>query len=625
MPEAGLEGSLGGITLVLDSGGSEAIQTVIDTSTIDLILTGTQLSAAVVANSIGPTQVDETTAYTWTGLHTFGSTAGLNVRMRNASNSVQINFGQYELEGIDYPIIEPLAEDGSITMLQRGGLFLLGDPAITNPQLFFVDNAETLFSSITQGATGNLVFNPSSGISEFNSGATFSLDVTVPDEVYGAGWNGSLEVPTKNAIWDAGFINSTTGNWTGTFDGQEGTYYLARANHTGTQTASTISDFDTQVRTSRLDQMAVPSASISLNSQLITNLASPVSANDAASKSYVDTAVTGLLDYRGSYDASTNLFPSTGGSGLLGAVLKGDFWICSVAGTLGGESVTAGDLIIAIVDTPGQTASNWDLIEHNIGTYVSSVTGTANRVTSTGGTTPQIDISATFEALLGKVASPLSQFAATTSAQLRTVLSDETGTGAAYFQGGDIGTPSAGTLTNCTGLPVSTGVSGLGANVATFLATPSSANLAAALTDEVGTAGFVPFYSTGTWTPTLIGSTTPGAQTYTNQSGAYVRIGNRIFCEGRVAISAKDAGIAGNVQVGGLPFPLNGTVATGATIAMALGFTLAAAGYWMYAQVGTGGVSTMNIRQSNGNADAAITVANMAATSELRFQFDYTT
>lgn len=30
----------------------------------------------------------------------------------------------------------------------------------------------------------------------------FSDDVTVPDEVYGAGWNGSLEVPTKNAVYD---------------------------------------------------------------------------------------------------------------------------------------------------------------------------------------------------------------------------------------------------------------------------------------------------------------------------------------------------------------------------------------------------------------------------------------
>jgi len=55
---------------------------------------------------------------------------------------------------------------------------------------------------------------------------------------------------------------------------------LARANHTGTQAASTISDFDTQVRTSRLDQMAAPTASVSANSQKITNLATPTSNTD---------------------------------------------------------------------------------------------------------------------------------------------------------------------------------------------------------------------------------------------------------------------------------------------------------------------------------------------------------
>jgi hypothetical protein len=55
----------------------------------------------------------------------------------------------------------------------------------------------------------------------------------------------------------------------------------------------------------------------------------------------------------------------------------------------------------------------------------------------------------------------------------------------------NLGTPSAITLTNGTGLPVSTGISGLGSGVATFLATPSSANLAAAVTDETGTGSVV--------------------------------------------------------------------------------------------------------------------------------------
>lgn len=61
-----------------------------------------------------------------------------------------------------------------------------------------------------------------------------------------------------------------------------------------THTASQVADFDTAVRTNRLDQMAVPTASLSLNSQKITNLAEPTASSDGATKNYVDTAVAGL-------------------------------------------------------------------------------------------------------------------------------------------------------------------------------------------------------------------------------------------------------------------------------------------------------------------------------------------
>jgi phage-related tail fiber protein len=71
-----------------------------------------------------------------------------------------------------------------------------------------------------------------------------------------------------------------------------------------TLTASKISDFDTQVRTSRLDQMAVPAADVPFNSFKITGLADPVGAQDAATKAYVDGVAQGL-DAKGSVRAAT--------------------------------------------------------------------------------------------------------------------------------------------------------------------------------------------------------------------------------------------------------------------------------------------------------------------------------
>lgn len=81
----------------------------------------------------------------------------------------------------------------------------------------------------------------------------------------------------------------------------------------------------------------------------------------ASVSSMITAATVGLFDYRGVHDASTNLFPSTGGSGTAGAILKSDTWRISVGGTLGTEVVNAGDFVIALVDTPGTTASNWSI------------------------------------------------------------------------------------------------------------------------------------------------------------------------------------------------------------------------------------------------------------------------
>jgi hypothetical protein len=58
----------------------------------------------------------------------------------------------------------------------------------------------------------------------------------------------SASSPLSYSTTTGAFTLSTAGDWTGTFDGQEGTYYLSRANHSGTQLASTISDFTATAR-----------------------------------------------------------------------------------------------------------------------------------------------------------------------------------------------------------------------------------------------------------------------------------------------------------------------------------------------------------------------------------------
>lgn len=107
---------------------------------------------------------------------------------------------------------------------------------------------------------------------------------------------------------------------------------------------------------------------------------------EKAIKTYIASAVAGLWDYRGAYDASSNTFPTSGGSGTGGAILKGDIWVISVAGTLGGSAVNISDLIIANTDTPGQTSSNWNIIEGNIGYTPENIANKENSTIDTSTT-----------------------------------------------------------------------------------------------------------------------------------------------------------------------------------------------------------------------------------------------
>lgn len=139
--------------------------------------------------------------------------------------------------------------------------------------------------------------------------------------------------------------------------------------------------------------------------------------------------------------------------------------------------------------------------------------------------------------------------------------------GSFVLNGGVLGTPSSGTLSSCTGLPVSTGISGLGTGVATFLATPSSANLRTAVTDETGSGSLVFATSPTLVTPTL------GVATATSINGLVLNRGTGSGNSESVAVGGTALDSATNGSKNTCIGYAAGTQITGAADSVCIGWT----------------------------------------------------
>ena len=176
--------------------------------------------------------------------------------------------------------------------------------------------ATTPDSASNSTAVATTAFVKAQGYQTANATITLSGDVT------GSGATSITVTILNDAVGNDKLANVASGTLKGRASSGTGDPEDLTASQVKTLLSiahTDVTDFDTGVRENRLDQMAVPTASVSMNSQRITNLAPPTLDTDAASKSYVDGARAGL-DIKGSVLAATTANVSLSGEQVIDGV-----------------------------------------------------------------------------------------------------------------------------------------------------------------------------------------------------------------------------------------------------------------------------------------------------------------
>jgi hypothetical protein len=293
------------------------------------------------------------------------------------SGATQINVDNLRLDG---NILSSTDTNGPITIEPNGsGVINLNSPAViintaiqhagdTDNQLVFGTDTQTYYVAATEQlrinsagvrvkgnlsisdtqistATGDLSILPFDSLSLYGDG-----DIDLLAGVSGGAGDLSL------AVNGSGVLSVQTNSGNIAFDTTSGAYNFS---------VGGFSIMDISASGFRLGGAGTRVTSISNSASASGAVLMDADAIQLAIANQIGSAKS----FRGGYDASSNLFPTTGGSGSGGAVQAGDVWVITTGGTLGGTVVSQGDTLIALVNTPGQTASNWSINANGVATW----------------------------------------------------------------------------------------------------------------------------------------------------------------------------------------------------------------------------------------------------------------